>query len=208
MNLLTLINKATKYEADNCYKLSIFNLNKKKKIQNGKSDVVNWTSLMGNKFHIGYYVISTDSKKYIQLFYSTRNDNNELLDICYKVPLTTSGCNYGGNRAWFVCTASIDGICCGRRVGVLYKPWFGIYFACRHCYNLTYESSKLSGYQKKFGKPVTFLELQQLSNNLKRKYYQGKPTKRYKIYLKKENQLKSYMEAWENNFNKRFFKGA
>lgn len=45
-------------------------------------------------------------------------------------------CNYGGRRPWFICGN------CGRRVAVLYGA--GKYFACRHCYDLTYRSSQES----------------------------------------------------------------
>ena len=48
------------------------------------------------------------------------------------VNLTTTPCNYGGRRVWFLCPG------CGRRVAVLFAP--GKYFRCRHCWRITYES--------------------------------------------------------------------
>jgi len=45
-------------------------------------------------------------------------------------------CNYGGHRPWLICMH------CGRRVAALYLR--GKYFACRHCYNLTYTSCQES----------------------------------------------------------------
>jgi hypothetical protein len=45
-------------------------------------------------------------------------------------------CNYGGQRAWFVCPGG-----CGRRAAILY---YGNTPACRHCYHLAYESQQES----------------------------------------------------------------
>jgi hypothetical protein len=46
-----------------------------------------------------------------------------------------SPCHLGGSRAWFLCPA----VGCGRRVAILYG---GGIFACRHCYQLAYASSR------------------------------------------------------------------
>jgi hypothetical protein len=60
------------------------------------------------------------------------------------ISLTTTLCYYGGVRHWFLCPASVDGVLCENRVGVLYLPPAGKVFACRHCYGLTYESCQQS----------------------------------------------------------------
>ncbi len=59
----------------------------------------------------------------------TENENTEELD--YEIGLTTTPCNYGGFRWWFLCPK------CRKRVAKLYL-WK--YFYCRHCHNLTYRS--------------------------------------------------------------------
>ena len=51
----------------------------------------------------------------------------------YVIQIVRTKCHYGGARAWFLCPAGG----CGRRVAILYGDRF---FACRHCYQLTYES--------------------------------------------------------------------
>lgn len=58
----------------------------------------------------------------------------------YKVKLTSSPCKYGGFQWMFICPVNINDKSCGRRIRALYfrKGHFG----CRHCQNLTYESSK------------------------------------------------------------------
>lgn len=56
------------------------------------------------------------------------------------VRLTTTQCNFGGQRRWFCCPKAANGKLCGRRVGVLYLLPRGQNFGCRHCYELTYQS--------------------------------------------------------------------
>lgn len=54
--------------------------------------------------------------------------------------LTWTHCNYGGQRGWFVCPG------CDRRVRKLFWP-FDLpqpVWQCRHCHNLTYESTRTS----------------------------------------------------------------
>ncbi len=81
---------------------------------------------------IGYIADTTDSSSpYIQVKYQNKN-SSEGFD--YKIRLTTTNPNYGGKRWWFVCPI----VGCSKRVGVLYMG--SKYFACRHCYNIAYES--------------------------------------------------------------------
>lgn len=81
---------------------------------------------------IGYQV---EDRKII-LYYRHSTNNGEWEDIKEPVFLTYTSCNYGGQRPWFLCPA--DG--CGRRVAVIYGT--GRYFACRHCYDLVYQSQR------------------------------------------------------------------
>jgi hypothetical protein len=67
----------------------------------------------------------------IILDYHFRYNGQPWEDILQEVRLTSTSCNYGGRRPWFLCR-------CGRRVALLYAA--GKYFLCRHCYNLTYAS--------------------------------------------------------------------
>lgn len=50
------------------------------------------------------------------------------------VLLTWTPCNYGGQRAWWLCP------CCGRRVAMLYSGRNA--HACRHCFFLAYRSQR------------------------------------------------------------------
>lgn len=60
-------------------------------------------------------------------------------DMDYRIALTSTPSNLKIGRLWFfVCPA----VGCGRRAKKLYLG--GRYFACRRCYNLTYESCNTS----------------------------------------------------------------
>ncbi len=61
-----------------------------------------------------------------------------------RIELTTTDCNYGKFRYWFICPVVKDGIFCGNRAAKLYLPPAGQYFGCRECYDLTYESCQKS----------------------------------------------------------------
>jgi hypothetical protein len=87
----------------------------------------------------GYYAASTGYR----LYYLGRGHQRMLLVLSYTynkeetildaIDLDSTPCTYGGRRYWFRCAR------CYRRVGVLYAP--GKYWRCRHCYNITYQSS-------------------------------------------------------------------
>jgi len=105
---------------------------------------LNW-SCNGEKTGSISFVVSTlEGDEYIRFQYTqTDRSTGEKTELDYKVRLTWTPCYFGGQRWWFICPLTINGRYCGRRVGVLYLGG-GKYFGCRHCYNLTYESSKES----------------------------------------------------------------
>jgi len=73
----------------------------------------------------------------LRLIYNFRkSDADEWESLDYPVKLQTTPCHYGGFRYWFTCPANG----CGRRVALLYSA--GKYFACRHCYQLAYQSQR------------------------------------------------------------------
>lgn len=69
----------------------------------------------------------------VTLNYRQRDQGGEWQEMHYPVRLTWTGCNYGGQRAWWHCPA----VGCGRRVALLFG---GAVFACRHCQRLAYKS--------------------------------------------------------------------
>jgi len=85
--------------------------------------------------------------------------SGEKEDIDYITRLTTTELPWGGIRYWFVCPLSSGSVPCGRRVGCFYLPPGGLYFGCRHCYDLTYESSQ-EGNQYKYMFQMFALQMQ------------------------------------------------
>lgn len=69
------------------------------------------------------------------LMYRHRSGGREWKDEEYPVDIVRTPCHLGGLRAWFICPA----VGCGCRVAILYG---GSIFACRHCYQLAYASSR------------------------------------------------------------------
>jgi hypothetical protein len=69
------------------------------------------------------------------LSYRYQKFGGDWQDMNYSVYLEQTNCNLGGQRVWFRCPAHE----CGKRVAILYG---GKIFACRHCYQLTYGSTR------------------------------------------------------------------
>jgi hypothetical protein len=72
----------------------------------------------------------------VVLSYRIRQHGGDWESVEEPISLTTTPGIFGGYRTWFQCPA----VGCGRRVALLYGA--GKYFACRHCYNLAYPSSR------------------------------------------------------------------
>jgi len=167
-----------------------------------RSGIVTWSRNGEKTGSISIQSFISDDERYIQFVYTqTDRYSGEKTDLDYKIPLTTTPCYFGGKRYWFICPWYANKVYCGRRVGVLYLD--GKYFACRHCYDLTYNSRNLSGISKVAGQVISIPELERLEKEVKRKYYAGKMTRKYKRYLKKEEkglfQLKVMAGAFGKN---------
>jgi len=77
----------------------------------------------------------------MRLNYTVGRDENKK-DIKMQIRFETTHPHFGGKRWWLICPLYTSGIPCNRRVGKLYSPPRGLYFGCRHCYDLTYTSCK------------------------------------------------------------------
>ncbi len=103
---------------------------------------ISWKNSCGEETSsIGIVVSTLDGDNYVRFRYtSTKRDTGEKTEYDYKVQLTTTPCNFGGVRYWFICPLSKNGVYCGRRVAKIYSGSGANYYGCRHCYNLAYES--------------------------------------------------------------------
>ena len=76
------------------------------------------------------------------LSYRHRFNEEPWQDVEYPVLIEWTPCEFGGSRAWFLCPARG----CGRRVAILYSGT--IFFACRHCHQLQYQSQERRVWQR------------------------------------------------------------
>ncbi|BFT95181.1 MAG: hypothetical protein MNSN_04940 [Minisyncoccus archaeiphilus] len=188
----------SKNEADGVKKISISFLKKNGYLKGWRSGTITWTSGYDeHKSSVGIEVSTVSSDSYLRINYTqTDNYSGEKKDFDYKIPLTTTPCRFGGKRYWFVCPWYKNGVYCGRRVGTLYKD--GDYFACRHCYDLTYASKNVNRRYKMFPLfNVLTIEqkIEELEKSIKCRYYNGKPTK-------KQKRLDLLYKDLELNYNK------
>lgn len=171
---------SNKTEADGLFSIDIRWLKTQGFLNGYKYGIITWTRGENNKNRIELMSNAIDPHPYVRFRYVQRDkETNEKEDFDYKMPLVKTVCNFGGYRYWFICPMSKDGAGCGRRVGVLYKG--GDFFACRHCYNLTYKSRNLSnsGYHYYFSKFFdTDEQIDKLEQTIKKRFYRGKPTRK------------------------------
>lgn len=122
---------------------------------------------------------------YVNFSYThTDHRTREKSEVDFNVPLVATPCNYGGHRYWFICPIVKGGRHCGRRVGVLYS--IGKYFGCRHCGNIAYISQNYGGRNKGF---VSIRDIDEAEEEVKRRYYRGKSTRKYRKVLRLEEKF-------------------
>jgi hypothetical protein len=185
---------SSKQEADYLKKVEIWWLKKHGYLNGWKSGGIEWKNeFSGDKSSIGIEACTIEG--YVRFFYTQTEENGEKKKFDYKVQLTTTPCNYGGVRYWFICPLVKNGQPCGRQVGVLYKA--GDYFGCRHCYELTYSSKNENRRYKSY--PLLFWlkswkKIEELEEKIKRPYYRGKPTRKQRRLEKIENRMMPYLD--------------
>lgn len=190
MNLIYFKGQS-KYEAENCLKLSIFLLNQRHGIHDGIKGGIDYIfKLEGINKTLIYHIYWHEGTYYLQLI-----EDSKVTDI----ELTKTYCNYGGQRFWFICPGLSQS--CGRRVGVLYKPLHSEFLACRHCHHLTYQSSKRNGHERTYSK--TLYELEEMREKIKRRWYAGKATKRYRKFLKEHERTNNSLIAFAKGLRKK-----
>lgn len=193
----------SKNTADDTKQISTSFLKKHNYFCGWNSGTITWTrSGWGgeHKSSVGIETSTMNEDKYLRIHYTqTDRDTDEKKDFDYKIPLTTTPCRYGGARYWFTCPWHKNGVYCGRRVSKLYKD--GDYFACRHCYNLTYESRNRSGIYKSF---VSEPDVEEAWKLVKRTHYRGKTTRKYARYMRLREQCNRGWIEMACRLDKRF----
>lgn len=192
-----------KEEADGLKQVSVSFLKKHGYFDYGwHSGTITWSRNGEETGNISIQSSITENEQHVRFIYTQTNRyTGEQNDFDYKIPLTTTPCYFGGKRYWFTCPWCTNGVYCGRCVGVLYLG--GKYFACRHCYNLTYKSKNLSGVYKIAGRTISFPELARLRDEVKRDYYAGKMTRKYKRYLEKQKKAFFQLQVIAESFGRK-----
>lgn len=182
----------TRSIAEDTNRLSVFFLKKHGYLPQAESERfggIKWTRGEWEN-SVNFWVVTKNEGGYVELSYTVTNHwTDEKLDIKHKVPLITTPCNYGGKRYWFRCPLIKNGIYCGRRVGVIYSVdnWFG----CRYCADIAYQA-QFEGGRFRVGS-VSEPDVNKAYNEVKRKYYMRKPTRKYKRYLRLRKKMDN---AW------------
>ena len=184
---------------EDCRSVSISFLKKHDYFCGCRSGGIAWKNCFGEETSsIGILVSTMYGDNYVRFQYTTTDRNTEeKTKYDYKVQLTTTPCNYGGVRYWFICPLSRNGVYCGRRVAKLYKAPGADYFGCRHCFDLSYESRNESrlgrigqlGYLLKVDR-----QIEELYKQIRRWTYKGKPTKK----ARKLRALEAKARAYDN----------
>ena len=185
---------------EDCRSVSISFLRKHDYFCGYRSGGIVWKNCYGEETSsIGVTISTMYSDNYVQFQYtSTDRNTGEKTEYDYNVQLTTTPCNFGGIRYWFICPLSRNGVYCGRRVGKLYKAPRADYFGCRHCFELSYESRNESrlgrigqlGYLLKAER-----QIEELSSRVKRSFYAGRPTRKYRRLIRIQNRLNAYLDS-------------
>ncbi len=97
-NSKTTVEQATQL---NIFKLKEFGL-----LDGYRSSTLTWTrSFSGHKSSIG--ILVDTEELYAKVNYTTTDRNtDEKTDYDYKISLTTTPCNFGGVRYWFICVVN------------------------------------------------------------------------------------------------------
>jgi len=164
--------------------------------------------LSENKSSISFSVKKEDEgtseeRAYINLKYTNTNQQtNEKEDMDYRIELDTTLCNFGGKRYWFICPLYRNGQYCGRRVGVLYN--IGRWFGCRHCGNIAYAKQMVGGRVRWNG--VSIPDIERAEEDVKRYYYRGKQTRKYKRLLRLNDKFRHGLFMMTAKLDKGFAK--
>jgi len=122
-----------KRTTESCCRLDMTYLAKHYNLDLDYQTTMSWKSSYGKRTSIGLDICPPGR---IRLYYTVTKGNDKPREYRYNVHVESTDCNYGGQRWWFICPD------CSRRCRVLYLPSDEIYFSCRICHNLTYESQQ------------------------------------------------------------------
>jgi hypothetical protein len=115
--------------------IDIREFNQRGWLDNKEPSTLTW-SRRGEKIASVQFLVRTRVKfpeemPNIRMKYNVRKNAGAWQELDYKINLTTTECNFGGVRYWFICPD------CNKRVCVLYAD---IMFKCRSCLGIVHKS--------------------------------------------------------------------
>ena len=173
---------SSKVELDSLKQVSVYWLKKNGYFNGYVSGGIEWNNNWADKrSSIHLVVYSSQNDKYANLSYTQTDNSGDERYFDYNVKIVTTPCYFGGYRYWFICPLTVNGQVCGRRVAKLYKA--GNYFGCRHCQGLTYSSKNINRHSQHYHALYSldlFYKKDKIEQQVRRKTYAGKPTKKQK----------------------------
>ena len=93
----------SKTVSDDLKKISVNFLKKNDYFVGFRNGNITWTNSWSSK-QSSVTAHASVPENYFRLIYTqTNNETGEKKDFDYKIPLTSTPCNYGGKRYWFIC---------------------------------------------------------------------------------------------------------
>jgi hypothetical protein len=133
-----------------CQSLDVRKLQREGRLLTYQSFPVSWR--FGDEVYGGIH-IHTEPNVVILRFQSKSPERSDWKLVEQNVPIAWTACALGGQRPWFVCTALVARVRCGRRVAKIYLGGSPI-FACRHCHRLAYASQSKSAFFRDIAKAM------------------------------------------------------
>ena len=133
-----------------CQSLDVRKLQREGRLLPYQSFTVSWR--FGDEAHGGIH-IRTEPNVVILRFQSKSAERSDWKLVEQNVPIAWTACALGGQRPWFICTALVAGVRCGRRVAKIYLGGSPI-FACRHCHHLAYASQLETAFHRDIAKAM------------------------------------------------------
>jgi hypothetical protein len=112
-------NGTSKTVVEDCLKLSIFKMRQMGYFAKYFALDITWVT-DGIRSFVAANLESVGDELQLRLVYSqTDQSTGQKQNFNYTIDLTTTPCNFGEIRYWFLCPLNKNGIKCNRRVGVL-----------------------------------------------------------------------------------------
>lgn len=169
----------TKETTEQCHRVDIRYLKRQGLLKPGYSGSLRWSRNGEQTGSIRYRV----EENRMVLLYRHRPSGGEWEEVEEPVYFDWTPCNYEGQRRWFICPI----LGCRKRVAVLYGA--GKYFACRHCYDLAYESQRENSYGRAIQRQQKIIE--RLGGEISDLFYPEKPKGMHWKWLNRQKSKKS-----------------